>query len=151
PAILPDYGAVIFDEAHEIEEVATEYFGFRVSNFRISELMHDTRRMADKSEVRLDDLEIIQRAADRFFGAFALLGEGRHPFNGVHSRLDGIDGLIGALREGRRLLKNHQDFSGEWESLARRSGELSSELELFRDGIPENYVSWIERRGRGVF
>jgi ATP-dependent DNA helicase DinG len=151
PAILPDYGAVIFDEAHEIEEVATEYFGFRVSNFRISELMHDTRRMAEKSEVRLDDLEIIQRAADRFFGAFALLGDGRHPFNGVHSRLDGIDGLIGALREGRRLLKNQQDFSGEWESLARRSGELSSELELFRDGIPENYVSWIERRGRGVF
>ena len=32
---LPDYTAVIFDEAHELEEVATEYFGFHVSNFRI--------------------------------------------------------------------------------------------------------------------
>src|SRR5262245_38033867 len=104
PAILPDYGAVIFDEAHEIEEVATEYFGFHVSNFRLTELMQDTRRMAEKSEIRLDDLDLIQRAADRFFGGFALLGEGRHPIQ----RLEGIDALIGALRDGRKLLKNQQ-------------------------------------------
>src|SRR5438552_6439366 len=77
PAILPDYGAVIFDEAHEIEEVATEYFGFHVSNFRIAELMQDARRLSEKSEVQLDDLETIQRASDRFFSGFALLGDGR--------------------------------------------------------------------------
>ena len=61
------------------------------------------------------------------------------------------DDRIGALRDGQRLLKNQHDFSGEWESLGRRAGELSEELAVFRDGIPENYVSWIERRGRGIF
>jgi ATP-dependent DNA helicase DinG len=147
PAILPDYAAVIFDEAHEIEEVATEYFGFHVSNFRVGELVGDARRLSEKSEVPLDDLDLIQRASDRFFGGLGLLGDGRHPIR----KLEGIDALIGALDDGRRLLKKQQDFSGEWESLARRSGEISSELQVFRNGVPENYVSWIERRGRGVF
>ena len=48
-------------------------------------------------------------------------------------------------------LKKQKDFSGEWEALARRAGEIASELEVFRSGTLENYVFWIERRGRGVF
>jgi ATP-dependent DNA helicase DinG len=44
-----------------------------------------------------------------------------------------------------------KDFSGEYEALARRAGELESELEMFRRGNLENYVSWIERRDRGIF
>src|SRR6185369_9999660 len=39
--VLPDYGAVIFDEAHLIEDIAADYFGFQVSNFRIDELVRD--------------------------------------------------------------------------------------------------------------
>jgi ATP-dependent DNA helicase DinG len=62
-----------------------------------------------------------------------------------------MDSLIGALREAGRELKKQEDFSGMWETLARRAGELVSELEVFRSGTLENYVSWIERRGRGVF
>src|SRR5262249_5718196 len=145
--ILPDYAAVIFDEAHEIEEVATEYFGFHVSNFRVTELAHDARRLAEKSELQLDDLDTVQRASDQFFGRFALLADGRHPLQ----RLESVDGLIGALREAGRLLKNQHDFSGEWEGLSRRARELAQELEVFREGPPENYVSWVERRGRGIF
>src|SRR5438093_7858637 len=44
PAILPDYTAVIFDEAHELEDIATDYFGFHVSNYRIHELVYDARK-----------------------------------------------------------------------------------------------------------
>src|SRR5438876_5327480 len=39
--ILPDYGAVIFDEAHELEEVAGSYFGISVSNLRFNDLVRD--------------------------------------------------------------------------------------------------------------
>src|SRR4029079_5696545 len=39
--ILPDAGAVIFDEAHELEDVAGAYFGVSVSNLRFSELARD--------------------------------------------------------------------------------------------------------------
>jgi ATP-dependent DNA helicase DinG len=152
--ILPDYTAVIFDEAHELEEVATEYFGFHVSNLRIAELIGDARRLADKTEIELtrdlEDLSGVKRAADHFFGALGRLGEGRHPV-GDFSELEGIDALIGALHNARQSLKKQKDISLEWEALQRRAGEMESELEVFRDGKFDNYVSWIERRGRGVF
>src|SRR5262249_26950095 len=93
------------------------------------------------------DVEPVLRASNRFFDGFALLREGRHPI----PRLDGIDALIGALQEARRSIKQMKDFSGEYEGLARRSGELEAELEVFRSGNLENYVSWIERRDRGIF
>jgi ATP-dependent DNA helicase DinG len=148
--ILPDYSAVIFDEAHELEEVATEYFGFHVSNFRIAELVGDAKRLAEKSEAELEDLSSVQRAADRFFGSLALHGDGRLPMQNFRE-LEGMDALIAALQDSRRALKKEKDFSGEWETLTRRAGEIQSELEVFRSGELENYVFWIERRGRGVF
>src|SRR5262249_13397779 len=87
------------------------------------------------------------RAADRFFNAFGLVREGRHPL----PQLDGIEPLIGTLFETRRALGKQRDRSVEWESLARRSGEIADELEVFRCGDLKNYGSWIERRGRGIF
>ena len=140
PAILPDYSAVIFDEAHELEDIATDYFGFHISNFRLAEFVHD----ANKLEA---DVELVSRASDRFFNGFALLRDGRHPV----PKLEGIEGLIGALQDARRSIKQMKDFSGEYEALARRAGELEAELEIFRSGRLENYVSWIERRDRGIF
>ena len=148
--ILPDYAAVIFDEAHELEEVATEYFGFHVSNLRIAELVGDARRLADKSDTPREDLSGVQRAADHFFGGLARLGEGRHAVNSF-GELEGIGALIGALHDARHALKNRKEPEPEWEALQRRAGEMESELEVFRNGNFENYVSWIERRGRGVF
>src|SRR5947207_467701 len=139
-AILPDYSAVIFDEAHDLEDVATEYFGFHVSNYRLAEFIHDARKLEA-------DVDVVSRAAERFFNGFALLREGRHPIR----LLDGIDSLIGALQDARHSIHPEKDFAGEYESLARRAGEIQSELEVFRSGALENYVSWIERRERGIF
>jgi ATP-dependent DNA helicase DinG len=138
--LLPDYSAVIFDEAHELEDAATDYFGFHISNYRLAEFIHD----ANKLEA---DVDVVSRASDRFFNGFALLREGRHPV----TALNGIDSLIGALQDARKSIKQKKDFSGEYESLARRAGELEAELEVFRSGDLQNYVSWIERRDRGIF
>jgi ATP-dependent DNA helicase DinG len=59
--------------------------------------------------------------------------------------------LIGALQEARNALRKQHERSGEWDSLARRATEIADELEVFRSGELTNYVSWIERRGRGIF
>src|SRR5258705_3208351 len=40
-SILPEYSAVVFDEAHEIEDVASDYFGRQISNYRFEELARD--------------------------------------------------------------------------------------------------------------
>ena len=139
-AILPEYSAVIFDEAHDLEDIATDYFGFHVSNYRLAEFIHDARKMEA-------DVDQVSHASERFFNGFALLRDGRHPI----PALEGIDALIGALQDARRTIKQKKDFSGEYEALARRSGEIQSELEVFRNGDLQNYVSWIERRDRGIF
>jgi ATP-dependent DNA helicase DinG len=138
--ILPDYSAVIFDEAHDLEDVATEYFGFHVSNYRLAEFIHDARKL----EL---DADLVSRAAERFFSGFAIMREGRHPI----THLDGIGALIAELRSARAAFKEKKDFSGANEAMARRAGEIADELEVFQTGTLENYVSWIERRGRGIF
>src|SRR5438552_3786448 len=92
-AILPDYSAVVFDEAHDLEDVATEYFGFHASNYRLFEFIHDARQLEA-------DVDVVSRASERFFSGFALLREGRQAIR----RLDGIDSLIGALQEARHSI-----------------------------------------------
>lgn len=138
--ILPDYSAVIFDEAHDLEDVATEYFGFHVSNYRLAEFIHDARKL----EL---DADLVSRAAERFFNGFALMKEGRYAI----THLEGIGALIAELRSARAAFKEKKDFSGANEAMARRAGEIADELEVFQTGTLENYVSWIERRGRGIF
>src|SRR5690606_27048710 len=42
--VLPPYDAVIFDEAHQIEDVATLFFGAQVSEQRVEALARDFER-----------------------------------------------------------------------------------------------------------
>jgi ATP-dependent DNA helicase DinG len=73
--ILPEYDAVIFDEAHALEEVATEYFGLQVSSYRVEELARDAQRaVADRPDLAsfmkaaTTDL---RKAGERFFQGIA--------------------------------------------------------------------------------
>ena len=74
--ILPDYNAVIFDEAHEIEDVAGDYFGVGVSNYRFQELQRDIGALSrmrnfaskelDRILIRLEEiaLAVLRRARE---------------------------------------------------------------------------------------
>src|ERR1017187_2163005 len=65
-SILPNYNAVIFDEAHEIEDIAGQYFGFSLSSYRVQELRRDIAAMSrvrkfgseelDRILIRLDEI-----------------------------------------------------------------------------------------------
>lgn len=39
--VIPDYEAVIFDEAHQLEDIATDFFGTRESSAKIEHLLSD--------------------------------------------------------------------------------------------------------------
>src|ERR671939_1315796 len=43
--VIPDYSAVIFDEAHQVEDVAAEYFGAQVSNFQLEDMLRDLQML----------------------------------------------------------------------------------------------------------
>src|SRR5882672_4031866 len=73
-SVLPDYAAVILDEAHQIEDVASEYFGAQVSTYQIDDLLRDVGAL--KLEDRETERELgrisarIQRFADAFWVSF---------------------------------------------------------------------------------
>ena len=73
-AVLPDYAAVILDEAHQIEDVASEYFGTGVSNYQIDDLLRDVSYLkVDEKESQKELTRVsarIQRFADLFWISF---------------------------------------------------------------------------------
>src|SRR5205807_8503463 len=81
--ILPEYSAVVFDEAHEMEDVARDYFAPQISNFRFEELARDadqTLRLLHLGTPSL--LRKTQRIRERSRGFFELFQprEGRFSF-----------------------------------------------------------------------
>ena len=73
-AVLPDYAAVILDEAHQIEDVASEYFGVGVSNYQIDDLLYDVGGLRlENNEVERELARIsarVQRFTDAFWVSF---------------------------------------------------------------------------------
>ena len=84
--VIPACSRAIVDEAHQLEDVATQYFGFSVSNYRIEELARDAERLAAAAAIAgraRDDIDkaidALRDAARGFFTdlAFAHRGDGR--------------------------------------------------------------------------
>lgn len=65
-SVLPDYSTVIFDEAHEIEDVAASYFGTSVSNYRVNDLIQDANKLEIKEASQQGELvKALARLAQR--------------------------------------------------------------------------------------
>ena len=157
-SILPDYNAVIFDEAHEIEDTAGQYFGFSLSSYRVQELRRDIAALSrvrqfgseelDRILIRLDEIAL------HFFGL--LPGEeGRASFIGRPGFLEEHHEVYHDLVAAFDLLASHlsliKDAPQEVIPLFRRAHELRGALEFLIEGEDARFVHWIERRGRGVF
>ena len=59
PSLLPNYDAVVFDEAHHVEEMATRAFGLEFGSRRISQLVARARRIDGMEQDRLALLEAL--------------------------------------------------------------------------------------------
>jgi ATP-dependent DNA helicase DinG len=89
--VLPPYDAVIFDEAHAIEDVATEYFGLQVSSYRVEELCRDAEKaVADRPDLK----ELMKGLTGELWKAGAAF------FGGVGDQLRG-EGQPSASRQAR--------------------------------------------------
>ena len=156
--LLPDHTAIVFDEAHEIEDVATLYFGLQVSNYRVEELARDTettlRLKGLQSAEVLAAVGELRRRSDLFFELFPGT-EGRTSFDNRESFLEVNRGhysaLLNALVRLETELSRLKDRPEEVNNLARRAAELRQTFETVLESRDRNLVFWWERRGRGVF
>jgi ATP-dependent DNA helicase DinG len=157
-SLLPDYSALVFDEAHDIEDVATNYFGLQVSNYRVEELGRGTEAtLRLKGLKNVDVLRAVgelRRRADLFFELFPA-AEGRASFDNRESFLEvhrgAYSGLLNALLRLETELSRVKERPEELNNLARRAEEMRKAFEVVLESKERNLVYWWERRGRGVF
>jgi ATP-dependent DNA helicase DinG len=150
--ILPEAAAVIFDEAHELEEVASSYFGLSVSNVRFEELARDTDAMLRGKEGAEKLPAATQQLRDRarmFFAGLPIAGDGRQPFVGREEFLETSGDLYMAVRTTLKLLESEiEALKGidEAPGLRKRVARLRTELEFLLESNSSNMVYWMERR-----
>jgi len=152
--ILPEAAAVVFDEAHELEDVAGNYFGISVSNLRMEELARDVenslqhhRMMSASLSGALGSL----RERSHFFFSLLPPGEGRFAFETRREFLEENGDEFVALNQALTRL------AGELEGLpqkpeevfnfVRRAQEIQVQLGFAMESEDRNTVFWIERRG----
>jgi ATP-dependent DNA helicase DinG len=150
--ILPEAAAVIFDEAHELEEVASNYFGLSVSNIRFEELARDTDALLRGKEGADKLPAVTQQLRERarmFFAGLPMAGDGRQPFVGREDFLETSGDLYMSVRATlRRLEAEMEGLKGidEAPGLRKRVARLRTELEFLLESNASNMVYWMERR-----
>ena len=156
-AILPEYDAVIFDEAHEIEDVAGQYFGLSISNLQIHELVKDTAAISRRKLFATPELDrgLIQLGdrCDEFFGLFP--HEGRQGFNQHEEFLAANETsyreLLLALDTLSARLELVQGAVEDTLPLVRRAKLLQHGIRYWLENPDPANVYWVEARGRGVY
>jgi len=151
--ILPEVGAVIFDEAHELEDVAGSYFGISVSNLRIEELCRDTEASLQRNHLlSASVLGAVKSLRERSMFFFALLpqGDGRFAFENRREFLEeNGDEFISLQNSLQRLASELENLKAKPEevfALVRRIQEIQVQLSFVMESEDKNTVFWIERR-----
>jgi len=169
-SVLPEYTAVILDEAHLIEDVASEYFGSQVSNYQLDDLVRDLGMLKiEDAEVDREVTKSTARLAgfsDNFWMGFrdGRGEEGRFPIvPGTFAKRnregdyeatplgDLYMALVGAITRVETTLDAIPDKPADIENQVRRLRQLRFELEFIVTGSDKKFVYWIERRNRGIF
>ena len=159
-SILPEYSAVVFDEAHEIEDVASDYFGRQISNYRFEELARDADQALRLLKLGTPSLlrrtQRIRERSRTFFDAFPAR-EGRFPFSRqereafLEQNREAYTALMDALKGLETEFAAVTQKPEELTRLARRSFELRQEMGFLFESNEKNFVYWFERRSKGIF
>jgi ATP-dependent DNA helicase DinG len=162
--VIPEHDIVIFDEAHQLEDIATEFFGIRVSSARVEAVARDARRtfhalrsrLGNESAEAMVSVDAMSDCAKNLFGALSLHappGEGRAPFHEDRwsDELVELRGRLDAsLERLARWTTNKERGSDNKEELSvitRRANAVRDDLARVSSPGREE-VPWIEVRQR---
>lgn len=168
--VLPPYEAVIFDEAHQIEDIAGDFFGVHVSTSRLLSLARDLVHARNLHPLRIDSLMSRLQGATGAF-ANALRDKLPRPRTGEETRMpvppDIWNGpvakryheLDGVLEEVSAWLgpdggasQSENPRAPEVEGLGRRAEALRGDLSALSGAGARGRaeVSWVTLSARGV-
>jgi ATP-dependent DNA helicase DinG len=153
--VLPEFSMVVFDEAHELEEVAGSYFGVSVSNVRFDELLRDCENQLKLKQLftpAVKDACTSLHHRVQFFFSMLPQGKGRFAFSGraevLEEKGDEYSGLMSGLGRLASALQGLPEKPEEVHTFIRRAEELKMQLGFIMESQAKNTVFWIERRVR---
>ena len=168
--VIPECHYAVVDEAHQLEDVATQYFGIAVSNYRIEDLARDVERALganlvtdrDREDAIAADVDRLRDYSRTFFSGVQMMrfelpsssaSDNRVRIGPQHMATVGDEGLglIAALEALEADVQLAKDVPEEVLALGRRAGELREHLRVLLRADDPAMVFYIEVRSRGVF
>jgi len=169
--VIPSCPTLVVDEAHQLEDVATQYFGVAFSNFRVDDLVHDAGRLLPAASLEIERLEEAARALshinDRAAVFFAALSLARATNASLDARVRYTsEAMADCTEEGlllatafdeleRSLDKRPPGTDEELDeaigSIVRRARDLRQDLRFLLRADDESFVFYLEHRGLGTF
>ncbi len=152
--LLPGVEAVIFDEAHQLPEVAAQFFGVSVSSHQLVALARDTIAEEHKAMSGVQGLVDLAHALEKTAADVRLaIGGGearREAWEAVandKTLAAALDALGNRLRQLAAALAPAAANSEGLANVQRRAVALEERLALFRSP-PSDYVAWFETTAR---
>jgi len=151
-ALLPEVQTVIFDEAHQIPDIASNFLGSSFSSWQIMELVHDTRAAEMREKSLIGRLVVTADELDKMTADYRLsLGLNERRI----SWLDLIDEVPTLPKKMKVLAEKLTEFSDllelasvAGEGLTRcyeRALEMSQEChKIVADSDDDQSVRWVE-------
>ena len=166
--VIPNCRFAVVDEAHQLEDVATQYFGLSISNYRLDDFARDVRRILgtgplDRRDEIAEDADRIASAARDFFAAAQMLrhempGSGSASDNRMRLRsghtarlADEGAALTSALEALEADIALAKDVSEDVLAISRRAAEIRTEIRFLLRADDPGFVYYLEMRSRGVF
>lgn len=148
--LLPACNTVIFDEAHQLPETASLFFGDNVSTAQVIDLARDVRAEGLTSARDCLDLPklcgVVEKAA-KDLRLTLPVEPARFSLAQLEERMGFDNGVVGLLRELEAfaaLLETQAQRSEGLENCWRRAGELVTQLRRWQKGADADYVRWGE-------
>jgi ATP-dependent DNA helicase DinG len=166
--VIPSCRYAIVDEAHQLEDVATQYFGRVVSNYRFDDFARDVDRAIsarqipdlDQAEALRSDIDNVRDGARLLFGTLQMLRFDTRTVADSRIRvraaqlervLDDAAMLTRALDAVEATIALAKDISEDVLALGRRAQEMRDDVLFLTRADDPGHVYYLEIRGRGVF
>jgi ATP-dependent DNA helicase DinG len=177
--VIPAFNHAVIDEAHQLEDVATQYFGVSVSTYRIEDLARDVERLAASGAAdgdpaaQIDLSRAVERLRERaraFFSDVAFAHRtGDRPrsedrvrategsFASLAETAADLTGALDRIEATLELMRTPGAGDGDagrdenLAALARRAREIRAELRSLLRADDPAFVYFVEFRGKGTF
>jgi ATP-dependent DNA helicase DinG len=172
--VIPDCAFAVIDEAHQFEDVVTQYFGVSVSTFRIEDFVRDAERVLAGGTLADDEGEVgravnaVEDRARLFFSALAMARMEHHPLaqalasgasdDRVRVRTGMLDpaiepggDLVQALEDVATAIGSLAEPTEDASAMAARAVAMRDDLRFLLRTSDADYVYFLEWRGRGLF